>query len=255
MKKLFLLLILSLSWAIIASSSIHAHPGRTDANGGHNCNVGACAGTYHYHNGGGGSTAPTAPAPTPTPRVPVVKIKQVKREEAIQIRSVIEYDYREFSEYSTKKQEGKTGKRIVTTGITYTDGQETSRADTNSEEIIKPIDEIIIQGGRSRSLAQIYGIAQAKKKFFESNRDKYNIWGKFESNKEVYLSIDGKKTKTTRTNSEGWFTFENIKITDEEVWVTVYSKNNSKSDSVSEKTRVNTKNKEVVTEYDLIHGE
>lgn len=30
-----------------------AHSGRTDSNGGHNCNVGSCAGTYHYHNGGG----------------------------------------------------------------------------------------------------------------------------------------------------------------------------------------------------------
>jgi len=34
-----------------------AHSGRTDSSGGHNCNVGACAGTYHYHNGG------YAPAP------------------------------------------------------------------------------------------------------------------------------------------------------------------------------------------------
>ncbi|HRN70519.1 MAG TPA: YHYH domain-containing protein, partial [Candidatus Woesebacteria bacterium] len=31
---------------------IEAHSGRTDSSGGHNCNVGACAGTYHYHNGG-----------------------------------------------------------------------------------------------------------------------------------------------------------------------------------------------------------
>lgn len=33
-----------------------AHSGRTDSNGGHNCNVGSCAGTYHYHNGGPPST-------------------------------------------------------------------------------------------------------------------------------------------------------------------------------------------------------
>lgn len=39
-------------------STILAHSGRTDSSGGHNCNVGSCAGTYHYHNGGGGYTPP-----------------------------------------------------------------------------------------------------------------------------------------------------------------------------------------------------
>lgn len=45
-------------------TNLQAHSGRTDANGGHNCNVGACAGTYHYHNGGsggGGYTPPSTP--------------------------------------------------------------------------------------------------------------------------------------------------------------------------------------------------
>ena len=38
--------------AFISTGSVNAHSGRTDSSGGHNCNVGACAGTYHYHNGG-----------------------------------------------------------------------------------------------------------------------------------------------------------------------------------------------------------
>jgi len=62
---------------VLAISDVSAHSGRTDANGGHNCYVGACAGTYHYHNGGSApapyippktiaSPKPT-PKPTPTP--------------------------------------------------------------------------------------------------------------------------------------------------------------------------------------------
>lgn len=47
--------LLVLTFILIATNtSVYAHSGRTDANGGHNCNVGSCAGTYHYHNGGGG---------------------------------------------------------------------------------------------------------------------------------------------------------------------------------------------------------
>jgi hypothetical protein len=45
--------------SFIFSSSVFAHPGRTDSNGGHNCSEkskakGLCSG-YHYHNGGGSS--------------------------------------------------------------------------------------------------------------------------------------------------------------------------------------------------------
>lgn len=50
-------------------SSADAHSGRTDANGGHNCNVGACAGTYHYHNGGTSVAPPVRIYNTPTPRI------------------------------------------------------------------------------------------------------------------------------------------------------------------------------------------
>ncbi len=49
------------------SYSVSAHSGRTDSSGGHNCNVGACAGTYHYHNGGGATPPAPIPAPTPAP--------------------------------------------------------------------------------------------------------------------------------------------------------------------------------------------
>ena len=46
---------------LLSSTPTHAHSGRTDSSGGHNCYVGACAGTYHYHNGGSGGYTPPAP--------------------------------------------------------------------------------------------------------------------------------------------------------------------------------------------------
>lgn len=56
-------IILTFLIGILLSAPVSAHSGRTDANGGHNCYTGPCAGTYHYHNGGGAS----APAPSYTP--------------------------------------------------------------------------------------------------------------------------------------------------------------------------------------------
>ena len=58
----FLAVILSFGISLPEAS---AHGGGLDSNGGHNCNVGSCAGTYHCHRGcggGGGSyRAPAAP--------------------------------------------------------------------------------------------------------------------------------------------------------------------------------------------------
>jgi hypothetical protein len=55
-----LVVLFFLGVALAFTGTTHAHSGRTDANGGHNCYVGACAGTYHYHNGGG-YTPPSTP--------------------------------------------------------------------------------------------------------------------------------------------------------------------------------------------------
>ena len=46
------LLVFLFGFIFMGSDMAVAHSGRTDAYGGHNCYVGACAGTYHYHNGG-----------------------------------------------------------------------------------------------------------------------------------------------------------------------------------------------------------
>lgn len=50
----------------VSNNLIHAHSGGTDSSGGHNCNVGSCAGTYHYHNGG---YTPSRSASTQTTKI------------------------------------------------------------------------------------------------------------------------------------------------------------------------------------------
>ena len=47
------------------SSLVSAHGGGLDSDGGHNCYVGSCAGTYHCHRCGGSSTYTYKPAITP----------------------------------------------------------------------------------------------------------------------------------------------------------------------------------------------
>ncbi len=64
-------MIVTLFLFLVSVSPVIAHSGRTDSSGGHNCNVGACAGTYHYHNGGG-YVAPRYVAPKPVCYIPVV---------------------------------------------------------------------------------------------------------------------------------------------------------------------------------------
>lgn len=104
------------------------------------------------------------------------------------------------------------------------------------------------------SHARFYGITQSPRDFFSSNKDKYNIWGKYNPNTEVYMTIDGKKSKTTRANPEGWFTFEKVKITKDKSWLHLYEKQGRNAKSISEKTQVNLYIKKMTTEYDIIHN-
>ena len=74
LKRLLSYTLVVATVALVAGQPASAHPGRTDANGGHYCRTN-CAkwglrdGEYHYHNGGGETPAPTPkPAPKPTPK-------------------------------------------------------------------------------------------------------------------------------------------------------------------------------------------
>lgn len=52
--RAILALVLSSGFALIPSpSGVSAHGGGLDSNGGHNCRVGSCAGTYHCHRAWG----------------------------------------------------------------------------------------------------------------------------------------------------------------------------------------------------------
>lgn len=58
-----LILIASLVLSVVTGISAGAHGGGLDSQGGHNCRVGSCAGTYHCHQArgpacGGGTSAP-----------------------------------------------------------------------------------------------------------------------------------------------------------------------------------------------------
>lgn len=251
MKKILTLIAI---FIIAPASSVQAHSGRTDANGGHNCYVGACAGTYHYHNGGGSPPAPPVPRyVAPKPRVPVVRTTTVTREESIGYKQVSRIDYREYPDYIRKINDGRNGKRVITTNIITTDGKESGRSDVKNEVVIQPEDEVTVKGGRSVSRAKFYGIAQAPSGLFSSNKNKYNIWGKYDPNVEVYMTVEGKKTRAVKTNSEGWFTFEKIKITKGKSWLHLFLKKNNNVSSVSEKTQADLNAKKLTTEYDLIH--
>jgi len=67
MKKRFLVLLVAISVVLGGFSSVAGgHSGRTDSQGGHNCYVGSCAGTYHFH-----SKWTPAPATVPKVKTPV----------------------------------------------------------------------------------------------------------------------------------------------------------------------------------------
>lgn len=81
---------------LLSSTVASAHPGRTDARGGHHCwtnceRWGLSYGEYHYHNGGGGSSTksssskPTTrasskpqPKPQPKPKAPTYAKSDIK---------------------------------------------------------------------------------------------------------------------------------------------------------------------------------
>ncbi|MFG0214952.1 YHYH domain-containing protein [Brevibacillus porteri] len=76
MKKIISVLVLILCITFLPVQMIEAHPGRTDANGGHTCRTncekwGLQYGQYHYHNGGGGSSnSQVKKSATPKPSAP-----------------------------------------------------------------------------------------------------------------------------------------------------------------------------------------
>ncbi|OAK46522.1 YHYH domain-containing protein [Bacillus wiedmannii] len=84
MKQQVKKLLLTTSVALlVAPISAYAHPGRTDANGGHTCRTncekwGLQYGEYHYHNKPASSSGATSPTPSPNDNGAVEAERQVE---------------------------------------------------------------------------------------------------------------------------------------------------------------------------------
>ncbi|MCU5704024.1 YHYH domain-containing protein [Bacillus wiedmannii] len=84
MKQQVKKLLLTTSVALlVAPISAYAHPGRTDANGGHTCRTncekwGLQYGEYHYHNKPASNSGATSPAPSPNDNGAVEAERQVE---------------------------------------------------------------------------------------------------------------------------------------------------------------------------------
>jgi hypothetical protein len=209
-------------------------------------------GDLGYTSQCGGSV--TTPVYTPpAPRVPVKTSKNIDREEKINFKTITKYDYREYPGYTKIKQNGVLGAKLITTTISLTDGAETSRTDSGSRVKANAVDQIIIKGGRTKPVAKIYGIANSDPGFLGMNKGKFNIWGKYTPGSKVYLFVNKVEKSSARSNSEGWFTFKNVAVDKEESWLHVFERNDDRIVTLSEKTRVNTNTKKVITEYKLLH--
>lgn len=83
LRRIFLSILVTLSLILGANPSI-GHGGGLDSQGGHNCRVGSCAGTYHCHQAwgpacGGGTSAPL-PKNTLTPKCVIESEKSLSSE-------------------------------------------------------------------------------------------------------------------------------------------------------------------------------
>jgi hypothetical protein len=67
MKKFIAITLTVVSFQLSGLQAVNAHGGGLDWQGGHNCRVGSCAGTYHCHQPRAGSCAPSSSLPKKKP--------------------------------------------------------------------------------------------------------------------------------------------------------------------------------------------
>lgn len=133
-------------------AQVLAHSGRTDSNGGHNCNVGACAGTYHYHTGS---------SYTPPPRQPVVTTKNITETEAVPFQTEEQNNSELANGQRQVTQEGVNGLRTNMYKIIYTDGVQTNKQLLTSTITKRPVNKIIDVGIRAES-ATVAGASSSR---------------------------------------------------------------------------------------------
>ncbi|RNB78117.1 YHYH domain-containing protein [Brevibacillus nitrificans] len=97
--KYFYHFIVLLTLLLVPFNMVDAHPGRTDANGGHTCRTncekwGLQYGQYHYHNGGSTSSGGSQPKPStvkPAPAQTATPVVQMKTIVAVDQAKVVAY--------------------------------------------------------------------------------------------------------------------------------------------------------------------
>lgn len=231
------------AWVVflmVGAVNVSAHSGRTDARGGHNCNVGACAGTYHYHNGGSTPAPSIGSTPAP-PRQPLVTTKIITADESVFISSKTVKTNQEYAGYKRIQKMGTAGLKRTHTKVTLRDGAEIARVVIKTEIIKQPEASIKLVGTRKKPQAKITSIKKVKNKFIVS--------GIAKKNSEVVLAVEGRRIKRAKTDSKGKFIFKNIKLGPSSTKIEIYNRVNGKESLISEKSIVKTATGKFKTEY------
>lgn len=189
------------------------------------------------------TSAPPAQPRQPVARQPILKTKTVSSDEIIPFASEAKYTSKEYQDYSKITQEGANGKKRTYTEITYADGRETGRKVIKDEVINQPQTKVTTAGNRIKPKAVINSINKTKKK------DKFDVKGRYKSNSEVVLELNGKKIKKTKTDKNGDYVFKGIKINKNDSDLKIHKREKKKESQVSEKTYVNTSATSLKTEY------
>jgi hypothetical protein len=235
--------------SLIITTPSMAHSGRTDSNGGHNCNVGACAGTYHYHNGG---STPTSPS-VQTPRTPVKTSGVLSENIETKYKSVKKKNASQYIGYKKILTKGQVGLNVVRTTVSYSDGVEVSRAAPVSTVVTAPVDEVVEVGSRTKPVARFTKIRDMQGGFLNMDAGKYIVEGMYKAGQEVTLYQNGKRFGTTKTNKDGYFEFHKLVKADKPSWLVLFDAKGKDGKQLSEKTRATFALKELKTEYSLIH--
>lgn len=82
----------------------------------------------------------------PQPFLRVKVIKTIRYEEAIDYRTLTEYDDSKYVTYSYTKQKGQEGSQDVVAEVTYLDGLESSRKVISTKVTKEPVTQIVVRG-------------------------------------------------------------------------------------------------------------
>ncbi len=201
-----------LIFLLLIPSQSSAHPGRTDANGGHTCRTncekwGLEYGEYHYHNGGnsGGSggavkkeTPPPAPAPATTEKVtpPPAQAPKVDQKKLEEQRKQEELERKRAEEEEKARQKARQ-KAIKDRGLGEKEGAEKAKDDFENEEEKDPDKHI---KGKSPHYAKAF-----KKSYAAAWKEKEEQKEYFDQGYEQGLSQEKMDLKEVPKKRQGVF--------------------------------------------------